>query len=97
EERYLLLSYIEDRFGHERTWRDELVGEWNAHWHRVEERWGDWSRRGVFDSMVWATVRCPALIPQAWLNYLYAASEEEIRILDHYPSRVDFIAFHRGE
>jgi len=47
EERYLLLSYIDDRSGHERAWRDELIGNWNEHWHRVDERWGDASRRGV--------------------------------------------------
>jgi hypothetical protein len=97
EERYLLLSYIRDRFGDERTWRDELVTDWNKHWYHVEEKWGDWSRRSVFDSMLWATLRYPALIPQAWLNYLYAASEDEIKILDEYPSRVDFIAFHGGQ
>jgi hypothetical protein len=97
EERYLLLSYIDDRFGHERMWRDELVADWNQHWHRVDERWGDGSRRSIFDSMLWATLRYPAFIPQAWLNYLYAASDAEIKILDEYPSRVDFIAFHQWQ
>lgn len=96
EERFLLRSYLGDRFGHERVWRDELVSDWNSHWHRVENRWGEWSRSAVFDAMLWATIRCPALIPQAWLNYLFAASEDEQKILDRYPSRVDFIAFHGG-
>jgi hypothetical protein len=46
---------------------------------------------------MWRTVRFPALIPQVWLNWLHSASEEHLRALDENPSRVDFVAFYRGD
>lgn len=97
EERFFLLSYLDDKGGEESDWRDQLVEIWNDSWYRVEEGWGETSRRAKFDHMLWWTLRFPALIPQVWLNWLHSASEEDIKILDEYPSRVDFVGFWNHE
>jgi hypothetical protein len=97
EERFFLLNYLEDKGGEESGWRRELVELWNSSWHRVEEGWGETSRRSKFDRMLWWTLRFPALIPQVWLNWLHSASEEDLKILDEYPSRVDFVGFWTNE
>jgi hypothetical protein len=93
EERYFLLSYLEDKGGDSTDWRRELVSDWNAGWSRVPEGWDKTSRRGKFDYLLWRTLRFPALIPQVWLNWLHSASDEDMKILEEYPSRVDFVAF----
>ncbi len=97
EERFFLLSYLEDKCGDEAKWRDQLVSDWNEHWSAVRNEWGATSRRGKFEQMVWWTVRFPALIPQVWLNWLYAAPEDVVGVLEDNPSRVDFVAFWDGE
>jgi hypothetical protein len=96
EERAFLLAYLDDKWSDESKWRDGLVSDWNARWGQVENGWGKTIRRAKFESMLWATLRFPALIPQVWLNWLHAAPEAVIRDLDRNPSRVDFVAFWRG-
>lgn len=97
EERFLFLAYHEDRYGDEAQWRDGVVAAWNDLWWHVPDGWDATSRRAKFDVMLWRTVRFPALIPQVWLNWLYAASAEEQKMLDENPSRIDFMSFPRGE
>ena len=97
EERFFLLAYLEDKYGDESAWRDELIGQWNENWRLVPNEWGRMSRRSKFDQVLWWTVRFPALIPQVWLNWLHAAPEEVLGALDDNPSRVDFVAFWHGE
>jgi very-short-patch-repair endonuclease len=97
EERFLFLAYHEDKYGDEGNWRDAVVEAWNEGWSQIEEGWDSTSRRGRFDHMLWMTIRFPALIPQVWLNWLHAASEQEQRMLDENPSRIDFMAFAGGD
>lgn len=97
DERFFLKAYLDDKFSDEHRWRDSLVTEWNANWHLIENGWGRGTRTAKFDSLIWRTLRFPALIPQFWLNWLYSASEEEQQRLEENPSRVDFIAFWNGE
>lgn len=93
EERFLLESYYRQRFSDERTWRAAIVEDWNEHWSKVEPDLFI-SRRDLFDRGMWASLRYPALIPQVWLNWLYAT--EQTKLLDENPSRVDFVAFASG-
>jgi hypothetical protein len=97
EERYFLETYLEDRGGQDREWRNEIVNAWNANWHHEPNGFGADRRQSKFDYLMWRTMRFPALIPQVWLNWLHASSEDDLKILDEYPSRVDFVAFWRGE
>lgn len=97
EEAFFLRAYLDDKFSDESTWRDDLVSQWNAYWHLVPNGWAEQSRQRVFDRMLWSTVRFPALVPQVWLNWLANASERELKLLEENPSRVDFLAFWRGE
>jgi hypothetical protein len=97
EERFFFTSYVENKYSDESKWRDQLVNDWNEAWHVVPDGWGVASRRGLLDQMIWWTLRFPALIPQVWLNWLYASSEEDIKRLDANPSRVDFVAFWRSD
>lgn len=97
EERFLLSSYLDNQMYREAEWRRSLVALWNKHWTHVTDGWDTKSRRGKFDQALWWTLRFPALIPQVWLNWLHSASEEDLKILDEYPSRVDFVAFWNGE
>lgn len=98
EERYFLLAYLDDHWTDEYQWRDGLVAKWNAYWHLVENGWGKQSRAGMFDQMLWWTIRYPALIPQVWLNWLHAAPEALIKTLEEgRASRVDFVAFASGK
>jgi hypothetical protein len=97
EERAFLKAYLVDKYSDEATWRDGLVKQWNANWHRVPNYWQESSRKAKFTSMVWQTLRFPALIPQVWLNWLANSSAADLKILDENPSRVDFLAFWRGE
>jgi hypothetical protein len=96
EERFFLTAYLADKYSDEATWRDGLVSKWNEWWHKVNEGWGANSRRARFDSLLWRTLRFPALIPQVWLNWLANASDAEMRLLEENPSRVDYLAFWRG-
>jgi hypothetical protein len=97
EERFFLECYIDDKGGDSSEWRQDLIRGWNARWNEVPEGWADTSRRGKFDHMMWQTLRFPALIPQVWLNWLHSASDEDLKILEEYPSRVDFVAFWNNE
>lgn len=97
EERFFFGSYLDSKSGDDAPWRQQIVEVWNDQWSHVENGWGPTSRRAKFDHMMWSTLRYPALIPQVWLNWLHAASDEDLKILDEYPSRVDFVAFWHGE
>ncbi len=97
EERFFFLGYLDDHWTDEFQWRDGLVNQWNAYWSGVPNGWGDSSRAAKFDRMIWSTIRCPALIPQVWLNWLHAAPDHLIKTLeDGRASRVDFVAFSCG-
>ena len=96
EERFLLSAYLDGHTTDEVAWRNELVEAWNRHCGRVD---GDWfpMRSRMFDRLMWATIRYPALIPQAWLNWLAATEDRHMRVLEENPSRVDFIGFYHGQ
>ena len=96
EERAFLLAYIESLSYGEFRWREAIVGAWNGGWHTVPDLWGNEARRAKFDRLMWATLRYPALIPQAWINWLSGAGENDFRRLESAPSRVDFMAIHEG-
>jgi hypothetical protein len=93
EERFILESYYRQRSSDERAWRVGLIEDWNAHWSKVESDLF-LTRRDLFDRAMWASLRYPALIPQVWLNWLYAT--DQTNVLDENPSRVDFVAFAAG-
>ena len=97
EERFFLEAYLDSQHGDEADWRNYVVRQWNAYWHRVPNGWNESSRRGKFDSLMWSTLRFPALIPQVWLNWLANASDEDMKLLEENPSRVDFVALHSGQ
>jgi hypothetical protein len=95
EEHFLLSAYLDGHVTDELAWRNELVETWNKHCARIDD---DWTPRVMkFDQMMWATIRYPALIPQAWLNWLAATDDKHIKALEENPSRVDFVAFYHGE
>lgn len=94
EERFLLEFYYRHRASDERQWRASMVKDWNEHWHKVTSDTIFLPRRDQFDRGMWASLRYPALIPQVWLNWLYATDEN--KVLDENPSRVDFVAFAAG-
>jgi hypothetical protein len=96
EERFLLSAYMDGHVTDELAWRNELVETWNKHCAMVADDWFP-SRVEKFDQMMWATVRYPALIPQAWLNWLAATEDKHMKVLEENPSRVDFVAFYHGE
>jgi hypothetical protein len=96
EERFLLGAYLDGHVTDELAWRNELTEAWNKHCGRIDDDWFP-TRSQKFDAMTWATIRYPALIPQAWLNWLAATGDEHMKALEENPSRVDFIAFHHGE
>lgn len=98
EESFLLRSYLDIHWIDECGWRESLVESWNSAWQQVEEGWDIQSRAGRFDSMIWSTIRYPALIPQVWLNWLHAAPEQLLKTLEEgRASRVDFVAFADGD
>lgn len=94
EERQFLAMYLQLRATDEYAWRDELISDWNDNWASVEDDFLHTPTEKL-DAALWRTLRFPALIPQAWLNWLNATPED--RVLDEEPSRVDFMAFHCGQ
>jgi very-short-patch-repair endonuclease len=94
EERQFLAMYLQLRAGDEHNWRDELIADWNDHWQSIEDDFLlDPTEK--LDRALWRTLRFPALIPQAWLNWLNATPVDSV--LDEEPSRVDFMAFYGGQ
>jgi hypothetical protein len=91
EEREFLLAYLDAKAKDEGDWRRAFRERWNESWHRVGRDWV--GRRDRWESAMWLTFRFPALIPQAWLNWMAHVDDP---VLDRLPSRVDFMAFHRG-
>ena len=96
DERAFLRAYLDQMYADECHWRDGLIAKWNASWHRVPDNPWAVSRVSKFDRMLWSTLRFPALLPQAWINWLYGADEAALRRLDTCPSRIDFMAIHEG-
>lgn len=95
EERHFLALYLNLTAYHEHEWREELIGHWNLLSHKVEDDFL-YDSRDKLDRALWRTLRFPALIPQVWLNWVWASSEEHMRVLDDNPSRVDFAAFYKN-
>ena len=94
EERQFLAMYLQLRAGDEHRWRNQLIDRWNENWRSVEDDFLQ-DQADKLDNALWKTLRFPALVPQAWLNWLNATPEDSV--LDEEPSRVDFMAFHEGQ
>ena len=89
--------------GTEQRYRSDLrrsLGDFLAQWHTAQMYLGRFGTPAGLCSVIFETIRVPALIPEVWLNHVFDPTrhpDEERTALQGAPKRVDFIFIQRGE